>query len=289
MSNVTTTQEFLDMIKVAGGGRPIDISRFTTSPLMDMWRYDKAHRGIDYCSSKLIDTKHPVEIQIYDIDKVNPPLYKSDIYFLKIISESVRERISEIPDDISNELVSKLVFKEPLERVLLPSSIVEGLHGLQREPTNYEWGGGIDFEIVKGMPYIERLLAYFGDVEKVPWRVIKKYGNDVEVLFHTHPNRKLANPSKNDILTFINAEQKVEIIVSKFHILILYKTKNTPTSLEKSDIYERTPDIGYVVHNYRDQKEALEKMRKEYKINYALFVYPNDVVIDLEVVKKVLK
>ena len=279
---MTTKKEFLDMIKVVGEGKPIDIAlipKIGGKRIYGEW--EQFSIWTQYGESYEEDI-----ISIQHLRRVNPPENISDISF----QDEDEVDIDEISSELANVAISKLIFKVPLEtKVLLPRSVVEGLHGLQKEPTGYEWGGGIDFEIIKGKPQIERLLAYFGEVKRMPWRVIKKYGNDVEVKFHTHPNRKLANPSKSDILSFIHAKQQVQLIVSKFQILVLYKTKNTPKSLEKSDIEERTPNVGYVVHNYRNQKEVLEIMRKEYKINYNLFAYPNDVAIDLEVVRKVLK
>jgi len=154
--------------------------------------------------------------------------------------------------------------KEPIEfppirtEVELPRSLREALTAFAEEPTETEWGGGIDFEIIRGKPRVERVLAYLGAPGAIPREVWEKYGSDVEVSFHTHPKQPFALPSRADINTFLNSPRQVSIIACPLEILVMTKTeKAKPTpyqEIEKalsSDVYrspakmkERLEELG---------------------------------------------
>lgn len=113
--------------------------------------------------------------------------------------------------------------------VVLPDSARKALYSLQDEPTGAEWGGGIDFEIVKGRPQIERIITYYAEEGMVPSRILGKYRPDVEVEFHTHPDSSLAVPSPEDIHSFIvQVTQQVWFILARDEMIVLEKTRNTP-------------------------------------------------------------
>ncbi|HEB13396.1 MAG TPA: hypothetical protein ENI13_00265 [candidate division CPR3 bacterium] len=114
--------------------------------------------------------------------------------------------------------------KQKVEYVTLPESLLKALYELQKEPRGYEWGGGIDFEIINDEPQIERILAYFGVKAGIPEKVWKKYGPDVEVIFHTHPTQKKVQPSSSDILSFLSSPAQVEFIVAGEEIALFEKT-----------------------------------------------------------------
>ena len=110
------------------------------------------------------------------------------------------------------------------EYVTLPTSLLQALYELQKEPSGYEWGGGIDFEIVNDEAQVERILAYFGETGKIPERVAEKYRGDVEVLFHTHPNQGKVQPSPSDLLSFFSSHAQVILIIAREEIALFEKT-----------------------------------------------------------------
>ena len=114
--------------------------------------------------------------------------------------------------------------KQKAKYVTFPESLLKALYALQKEPRGYEWGGGIDFEIINDEPQVERILAYFGIKGGISERVWKKYGPDVEVIFHTHPTQKKVQPSPSNILSFFASPAQVEFIVAGEEIALFEKT-----------------------------------------------------------------
>lgn len=288
---MTTKQEFIDMILEAGNGIPIDVALLHVKSAMNLWFRD--NYDIKFRSGT-------IEITILKLFRLwNPPIEKADIWFRIDVSDAFSKRrwsmydeLEEILDEVAVEAVNKLRFLTPIEEkqvVEFPKSSKKMLFGSADEPTDYEWGGGIDFEIVEGKPQIERILSYFGEYGEIPTRVFNKYKSDIEVRFHTHPNRKFALPSKPDILLFINSHQQVEFIISKNEMLILEKTKNTPENITEIEIEQKTPHIGYARHRVEDQIKDLKIIENKYKLKTRIVKYNQDIELDLNVVRKYIE
>ncbi len=108
-------------------------------------------------------------------------------------------------------------------QVNIPSSVRGALHSLQQREDSVEYGGGIDFEVMRGRAEVERLLVFLGGFREVPGSIRQKFADDVEVEFHTHPDRILGNPSLPDLLAFSDARQRVALIVARDDMLLLFK------------------------------------------------------------------
>lgn len=265
-------QQFLDRILEVGEGRPIYVERDDKKLIYEEWL--KSIRSFAYYSDRdeyAIFINHHI---------ANPPVSTDNIEFYD------KSRIVlDIPHDIANESINKLKFLEPIEStVILPDSAVLALHAFSDEPSGKEWGGGIDFEIIDGKPEVERIVAYLAEKNMVPWRVIRKY-QDIEVRFHTHPNKEFASPSVSDIYAFVESKQQVEFIVTEKQILILTKTKNTPDKLEEDEIEERTPRLGYTRYSKKEQIQDLRILSKNYGIKWEVIDFPKDVKFDINVVR----
>ena len=278
MAQKVTEKEFLRSIIDLSKGRPIDVARYPTIDIDRQWTQED-YRYLRYSSD---DDK--IAIGIHRLDKFNPP--KSIVH----ISFTERNRhikfIEEIPVIVSNDALSKLIFRRPIRKVKFPHSAKEALYKFRDEPTGYEWGGGIDFEIVKGKAHIERILSYFGEKGRMTFRAVKKYGSDVEVAFHTHPDAKLAVPSKDDIVYIITSKQQVQLIISHDQILIIEKTKRTPKLVTLSEVMARTPEIGYVAYTLEEQKRDLAIISKEYKLKMRIVPYSEDIELDLKIIRE---
>ena len=171
-------------------------------------------------------------------------------------------------------------------RVTLPISAKEALYGMQQEPSGYEWGGGIDFEIVKGQPQVERILAYLGEEGKVPMRALLKYEDDVEVQFHTHPNRDTGDPSKEDIGYFINSKQQIAFIIARNEICIFEKTLETPKVITAVGIEKRTPGLSYYYEDPEKRKFQREMIEREYHMKITVLPRKSDIAFDLNIVRE---
>lgn len=168
--------------------------------------------------------------------------------------------------------------------VTLPGSLLQALYKLQKEPTKYEWGGGIDFEIIAGSPQVERIIAYFAEKHVVPERVRIKYEPDVEVLFHTHPRQRRVQPSASDITTFASSHAKVELIIAGEEIGLLEKRPDFE-SLAKKGVTLRMPVYYDPAFHMPSIKEELDK------IGIDMLIFPKkeaSPVFDLEIVKHLL-
>jgi len=170
------------------------------------------------------------------------------------------------------------------EKVTLPESARKALYGLQEEPTGYQWGGGIDFEIIHGRAQVERILAYLGEEGKVPWRALQKYGRDVEVQFHTHPRQDRAMPSNDDLTTFINGNQQVDFIVAGTEILILEKTPAVAPQVSTELIGKALSEFGNVYQPWL-QTEHLKAIRDRLKLKTTLVPRTSNISFDLEIVR----
>lgn len=168
--------------------------------------------------------------------------------------------------------------------VTLPSSLLRALYTLQKEPRGYEWGGGIDFEIIGGWPEVERVLAYFADVGKVPEEVLTKYERDVEVLFHTHPRQSFVQPSAGDITTFLSSPAQVSLIIAEREIALLEKRP------EHEVLVEKASEISLPA--FYNPKEFMPKIKKQLdKLGINVLIYPRGKtapVFDLEIVRRLV-
>ena len=174
------------------------------------------------------------------------------------------------------------------EKVVLPESAKKALYGLQEEATGYQWGGGIDFEIVRGRPQVERILAYLGEEGKIPWRVLQKYGYDVEVRFHTHPRQYKAIPSIDNLYAFIIGNQQVEFVVAGGEILILEKTPEVVPEVSAKLISEALSEFGDLYDPGLQDKE-LKAIRDRLKLKTTLVPRADNVSFDLTIVRRLQK
>jgi len=176
------------------------------------------------------------------------------------------------------------IAEQKTQLVTLPGSLLQALYKLQKEPTRYEWGGGIDFEIIAGYPQVERILAYFGEKGRVPSRVLKKYGRDIEVTFHTHPRQKRVQPSAEDIASFVRSPAQVSMIIAGEEIGVFEKRADFETLIKDP------PSISLPV--YYEPEIAMPRIKEDLsKVGIDVFRYPRGVaspVFDLEIVRRIL-
>ncbi len=169
------------------------------------------------------------------------------------------------------------------EYVTLPESLLKALYELQKEPRGYEWGGGIDFEIINDEPQVERILAYFGEEGRMPERVLRKYGDDIEVTFHTHPRQKKVQPSAADITSFFASPCQVGFIIAGEEIALLEKTPAFREEILKG--------ISLEVPTYYNPKEAMpEIIEKLSDIGINAYLYPKSTaspVFDLNIIRQI--
>ena len=175
--------------------------------------------------------------------------------------------------------------EQKTQLVTLPGSLLQALYKLQKEPTRYEWGGGIDFEIIAGYPQVERILAYFGEKGRVPSRVLKKYGRDIEVTFHTHPRQKRVQPSAEDIASFVRSPAQVSMIIAGEEIGLFEKRADFETLIKDP------PSISLPVHY--EPEIAMPKIKEDLsRIGIDVLIYPRSVVspvFDLEIVRRIVE
>lgn len=168
--------------------------------------------------------------------------------------------------------------------VTLPNSLLRALYALQKEPRGYEWGGGIDFEIIGGWPEVERVLAYFAEKGKVPEEVLTKYERDVEVLFHTHPRQSFVQPSTGDITAFLSSPAQAQLIIAGTEIALLDKRP------DHAILVKRAGEVSLPV--FYSPKELMPNIKKQLdKIGIDILIYPRGKtapVFDLEVVRRLV-
>jgi len=170
---------------------------------------------------------------------------------------------------------------EPTTAVKLPRALKDSLQALQKESGDYEWGGGIDFEIIKGKPRIERVLSYFGEKWKIPSRVFRKYDNDVEVTFHTHPGESKVQPSQGDISSFFSSPQQVELIIADDEILVLEKTTEAKTPSWK-EIIGNIPFAHDPVY-----MPLIEETLKRWGVKTTVVPRESTIMLDLDIIRKI--
>lgn len=280
---MTTKDEFVAKIREAGKGMPIDISKISTKPQYNTWFYVAGVDGLDFGDGTR-------QVIISYIMEVNPP-EEWAIYFLE--GEGDERFVATVPDSFADFAIGNLTYKDPFmspsasikQKAMLSHSGKEALYALQRDREGVEWGGGIDFEIINNQPRVERILTYYGEEHKIPSRIIRKYGNDVEVQFHTHPNCKFAEPSDNDINQFINIEQRVCFIIADDEILVREKTRNTPKSTNIDEVKSECPSTHYQGTNKSEQMKAINEIEKKFAIRTAIIPRKANLVFDLNIIR----
>ena len=120
----------------------------------------------------------------------------------------------------------------------IPPAIVNALYELQKDPEEIEYGGAIDFEIIKGKVGVERIIAYTGGYASLSKELTDHIFKDpdIEFTFHTHPTQTIACPSFGDIHTLLTTKPSTMMIISGNEVLILTKGDNTP---EPSAVYDK--------------------------------------------------
>ncbi len=191
------------------------------------------------------------------------------------------EHLTESPKGEA-EKVWEGLSKQKAQYVTLPQSLFKALYALQKEPRGYEWGGGIDFEIINDEPQVERILAYFGEEAKIPERVLEKYRGDLEVMFHTHPRQKKVQPSAGDLMSFFASPCQVEFIVAGEEIGMLEKTP---------DFQKRQGTWEYLrIPNYYDPEMMPGIIRGLKAIGIDISLYPKSKAIpvfDLNIIRQI--
>ena len=173
----------------------------------------------------------------------------------------------------------------PKEEVTLPSSATKALYSLQEAPSGFQWGGGIDFEIIKGKPRVQRILAYLGEEGTIPGKIVRKYSQDVEIRFHTHPGQDTAMPSTQDLISFINSKQQIGFIVGGEEILILEKTPEVVSPVTMDLISYALPEYG-VYYKPELQTNMLKDIEDRLKLKPTLVPRSSPVTFDLNIIRR---
>lgn len=148
-------------------------------------------------------------------------------------------------------------------RVTLPAEIQRALFSLQRRPDGIEYGGAIDFEVTGDKPEIERIVAFLGEKRAVKAELFRKWAPDFEVHFHTHPNRKTAQPSVADVLFLLASPQQAEIIIALEDLAIYQKTPGVADKLSVDELCKLAADRGVanllgVQQNFEPGRDSVE-------------------------------
>lgn len=179
------------------------------------------------------------------------------------------------------------------DKVKMPASMVGALYELQRDAQEVEYGGAVDFEIVKKRPQVEKVLAYTGIVKEVPGYVWEKvFSNpDVELTFHTHPRQDIAIPSEGDVIFFLTTAAQAMLIVAGQEAILLTKGDNTPpVEFAQKHIAETNlPRTKYDPRTARkDQEEGIRDLKRELDIDCIVIPMGQPIEITMDVIKGVL-
>lgn len=149
----------------------------------------------------------------------------------------------------------------------LSQEVRASLHSLQSRLDDVEYGGGIDFEIMRGQPEIEKMLVFLGAAASVPDELMRRFKTrDYEAVFHTHPSRYNAAPSVADIAnmlyTFMTQRAQAYIIVAENDMVIYIKswvfTQRPPSGdeMETEGIKRAGANYGYNEIGYQPENLA---------------------------------
>lgn len=142
---------------------------------------------------------------------------------------------------------------------LIPKGMQSGLRGFAKDPHSIEYGGALDFEGKYNRIDLERALVYVGEKQEIPYKIRRKYAEDYEVLFHTHPDRERAYPSGSDVHALLcSSQQQISFIISEKDILVMEKTPDTVGCYDPlTDKYKEELDTA--PHSYGERHDRTIK------------------------------
>jgi len=183
------------------------------------------------------------------------------------------------------------------DKVRMPPAIVSALYQLQKDRQEVEYGGAIDFELIKKKPAVERVLSYTGIVEAVPASTWAKVflNPDVELTFHTHPGQKVAIPSEGDIIFFMTTPQKAMLIFAGEEAILLTKGANTPPDdyCRQHMEYTKSQAAGVSVSRYdpqtalKEQQQMVKELKDEIDIDCVIFPVKEPIDITIKIVQDI--
>lgn len=181
------------------------------------------------------------------------------------------------------------------EQVRVPPAIVGALYRLQQDKNETEYGGAIDFEMVKGKPAVERVLSYTGVARAVPAETWEKVfmNPDIELTFHTHPGQTLAIPSEGDIIFFLTTDPGAMLIFAQEEASLLVKGAGTPPAafarehMEKYEATARRATRTPAATTRKAQEEMVNDLKRELDIDMVIFPATKPIDIALKIVQDV--
>jgi len=190
-------------------------------------------------------------------------------------------------------------------KVRIPPAIVGALYQLQGDKQEVEYGGAIDFELIRGRPAVERVLTYTGVVRAVPGEIWEKvFANpDIELTFHSHPKQNIAIPSDGDIIFFLTTAAQAMLIVAGEEAILLTKGIGTPPHQFAIEHIGDTrmkavqaisglhgERAGYVeVRARQDQEESRRELKRLLDIDTVVFPIGQPIEMTIKIIRDVLK
>ena len=189
--------------------------------------------------------------------------------------------------------------KEDLKKdqVRVPPAIVGALYRLQQDKAEVEYGGAIDFELLKGKPAVERVLSYTGVARAIPGETWEKVfqNPDIELTFHTHPGQNLAIPSEGDIIFFMTTEPGAMLIFAKDEAGLMIKGVGTPPAdfaREHMEQYQETArratELPKVLSK-KEQDQMTKDLKRELDIDMVIFPGTKPIDIALKIVQDIAR
>ena len=185
------------------------------------------------------------------------------------------------------------------KQVRVPPAMVAALYQLQKDKAEVEYGGAVDFELVRGQPAVERILIYTGAKQRVSMAVWNKVflNPDVELTFHTHPKQSIAIPSEGDIIFFLTTAASAMLIIAGSQALLLTKgTKTPPWKYALRELHKIEEIAGAITPLFYDlstaprvQPEILEDLKSELDIDGVVFPAQQPIDVTVKVVQDVAK
>lgn len=184
-------------------------------------------------------------------------------------------------------------------KVRIPPAIVGALYQLQKDEQEVEYGGAIDFELVKEQPAVEKILTYTGAVRAIPGYIWERVfmNPDIEFTFHTHPMQHVAIASEGDVVFFLTTTPNAMLIVAGTEAILLTKGKNTPPPKEAIKYYEETQlkaaraaAARYLPARAKeDQAESIRELKRLLDIDSVVFPIDKPVDVMVKIVREIAK
>jgi hypothetical protein len=185
------------------------------------------------------------------------------------------------------------------DKVKMPMAMIGALYALQNDEQEVEYGGAVDFEIVRKQPQVERVLAYTGIVKSVPGYIWERvFSNpDVELTFHTHPRQDIAIPSESDVIFFLTtAAQAMLIIAGQEAILLTKGDKTPPPEFVRDNIAETNTIVSAAIPRTRydprtarkEQEDGIRDLKRELDIDCVVIPMGQPIEVTMKVIKGVL-